>query len=79
MTCKLDNHYFKDVSTLNVIDIYRILELYEVNDPCIQHAIKKLLCAGIRNGGKNKLQDYREACSSIERHIDMRIEDIQRQ
>ena len=78
MSSKLDNHYFKDVSTLNIIDIYRILELYEVNEPCIQHAIKKLLCAGIRNGGKNKLQDYREACNSIERHIDMRIEDIQR-
>ena len=28
------------------VDVYRVLSLFQVNDPCIQHAIKKLLCAG---------------------------------
>ncbi len=39
-------HYFKSVSHLETVDVYRVLSLFQVNDPCIQHAIKKLLCAG---------------------------------
>ena len=35
-------HYFKKVTHLDGIDIYRVLELFEVTDPCLQHAIKKL-------------------------------------
>jgi hypothetical protein len=42
------SHYFKDVSKLNTVDVYRVLSLFEVSDPCIQHAVKKLLCGGIR-------------------------------
>jgi len=41
-------HYFKSVSHLETVDVYRVLSLFQVNDPCIQHAIKKLLCAGDR-------------------------------
>ena len=47
-----NNPYIVDISKYNKLDIYRILKLYEVNDPCLQHAIKKLLCAGKRGGGK---------------------------
>ena len=39
-------HYFKDVEHLETVDVYRVLALFKVNDACIQHAIKKLLCAG---------------------------------
>ena len=68
------NHYYKDTSYLDGIDVYRVLSLYEVTDPCLQHAIKKLLCAGQR-GGKDMEQDVQEAIDSLERWKDMRRED----
>ena len=40
-------HYFKDVTHLKTIDVYRVLDLFGVSNPCIQHAVKKLLgCLG---------------------------------
>lgn len=68
------NHYFKDVSGLREIDVYRVLSLYNVTHPCIQHAIKKLLCAGIR-GAKDQQKDWREAVVSIQRALEMADED----
>lgn len=69
------NHYFKDVSYLDYIDVYRVLELFEVDNNAIAHAIKKLLCAGTR-GSKNEQQDIQEAIDSLERWKDMRNEDF---
>lgn len=71
----MNNPYIKDVSNLDKIDIYRILDLYQVTNPAIQHAIKKLLCAGQR-GSKNEYQDVVEAAKSIDRWLDMKREDI---
>lgn len=68
------NPYVKDISSLEKIDIYRILDLYEVKDHALGHAIKKLLCAGNR-GHKDKYQDIVEACKSLDRWLDMQIED----
>lgn len=68
------NHYFKDVRNLTHIDVYRVLELFEVIDPAIQHAVKKLLCAGGR-GAKSQPQDVQEAIDSLTRWQDMRKED----
>ena len=69
------NHYFKDVRGLSEIDVYRVLSLYEVTHPCIQHAIKKLLCAGIR-GAKDQQKDWQEAVVSIQRALEMADEDL---
>lgn len=68
------NHYHKSVRGLNSIDVYRVLRLFEVNDPCLQHAIKKLLCAGYR-GSKSFDQDVKEAIDTLERWKAMRAED----
>lgn len=68
------DHYFRDVSHLKRIDIYRFLALFEVNDPAIQHAVKKLVCAGKR-GTKDRERDYREAIDSISRALQMIAED----
>lgn len=57
------------------IDIYRVLRLYEVTDPCIQHAVKKLLCAGKR-GSKDFNKDIMEAALSLERFIQLNNEDL---
>ena len=67
-------HYFKDVSKLETVDVYRVLTLFKVNDPCIQHAIKKLLCAGDR-GDKSMIKDITEARDSLNRHLEMLQED----
>jgi hypothetical protein len=67
-------HYYKDVSHLQKVDVYRVLELYNVTNPCIQHAVKKLLCAGGR-GAKGTERDLIEAIDSITRALDMIAED----
>lgn len=54
--------------TINV-DVYDVLRAFAVTDPAIQHAIKKLLCTGIR-GHKDSRQDLEEAVQSIERALD---------
>lgn len=68
------SHYFKDVANLQSVDVYRVLELFDVTDPAIQHAVKKLLCAGGR-GVKDKTKDVQEAIDSLKRWQDMRNED----
>lgn len=68
------SHYFKDVSNLLEIDVYRVLKLFDVTDPCIQHAVKKLLCAGGR-GVKDVDKDVHEAIDSLLRYEEMRKED----
>ena len=68
-------HYYKDVSHLETVDIYRVLELFKVTDPCLQHAVKKLLCAGIR-GAKDKDKDIQEAIDTLQRWQEMRREDL---
>ena len=67
-------HYFKSVSHLETVDVYRVLSLFQVNDPCLQHAIKKLLCAGDR-GDKSMIKDITEARDSLNRHLEMLDED----
>lgn len=59
-------HYFKDVRHLDVIDVYRVLDLFQVTDPCLQHAIKKLLVAGGR-GHKDPAKDIQEAIDTLTR------------
>jgi len=68
-------HYHKDVRNLETIDVYRVLALFNVTDPCIQHAVKKLLVAGGRGAGKDLGKDVQEAIDSLERFKEMRAED----
>lgn len=70
-------HYFKDVQHLDAVDVYRVLDLFRVSHPCLQHAVKKLLCAGGR-GGKSQHQDVQEAMDSLARWQQMAREDERR-
>lgn len=74
MSGRDNDHYFKNVSKLDEIDVYRVLELFDVDNPCIQHAIKKLLCAGER-GHKSTRDDVDEAILCLQRWQEMRAED----
>jgi hypothetical protein len=69
------NHYFKNVTHLQYVDVYRVLDLFNVSDPCMQHAIKKLLVAGERGAGKDIDKDIQEAIDSLERWKRMLKED----
>jgi hypothetical protein len=61
--------------TINV-DVYDVLRAFSVTDPAIQHAIKKLLCTGIR-GHKDSRQDLGEAIQSIQRALDaVKVEEL---
>lgn len=71
---KTYSHYYKKVP-YDYVDVYRVLDLFSVTDPCIQHAIKKLLVAGGR-GHKNIEKDVQEAIVSLERWKEMRTEEL---
>lgn len=67
-------HYYRNVSHLDYIDIYRVLELFGVSDPCLQHAAKKILVAGGR-GSKDFEKDLDEAIATLQRKKLMLEED----
>lgn len=69
------NHYFKDVSKLAEVDVYRVLELFKVTDQALGHAIKKLLVAGGRGAGKDMGRDVQEAIDTLTRRMEMWRED----
>lgn len=73
MTDKKHNHYFKDVSHLDYIDIYRVLDLFQVTDSCLQHAAKKILVAGNR-GHKDLTRDVQDIIDSCQRFLEMQKE-----
>lgn len=65
--------YLRDIYNINggehvVADVYCVLEAFAVTCPARQHAVKKLLCAGIRGKG-NSIQDLEEAKVAIDRAI----------
>ncbi len=77
MTERKYGHYFR-VSPSLVIDVYRILQLFDVTDPCLQHALKKVLAAGKR-GAKDAGKDVQEAIDTLLRWQEMRAEESTKQ
>jgi hypothetical protein len=71
-------HYFKYVGNLNLVDVYRVGNLFNVDDHgtgCIHHAIKKLLLAGQR-GTKDQSQDVQEAIDTLTRYVEILKEGV---
>ena len=64
-TPKYYDYNFKGVK----IDPYRILDIYEIHHPALQHAIKKLLRSG-RNQ-KTVAEDVKETIDALNRFIEM--------
>jgi len=67
------SHYFKP-TPFEHVDVYRVLQIFNVTDPCLQHALKKLLVAGGR-GVKDQSKDVGEAIDTLQRWQEMRMED----
>jgi chromosome segregation ATPase len=64
-------HYYRAVPRNTThVDVYWILKAWDVVDPCVQHAVKKLLAAG-RRGAKDSIKDLNEARDSITRAIEL--------
>lgn len=74
MTTAKHSHYSRDVSHLDSVDIYRVIELFGVQHAALQHALKKVMAAGQR-GAKSAAQDVQEAIDSLTRWQTMREED----
>lgn len=65
--------YYKPVEDITKLDVYAIHKLFDVQDAsgCLQHASKKILLAGVRNGGKPAYQDIQEARDTLSRWLDL--------
>ena len=63
-------HYFKDVSNIAEIDVYAVLKLFDVTDPCLQHIVKKALCAGKR-GHKDMIEDLQNIVDTAIRAVEL--------
>ena len=63
-------HYFKDVSNIAEIDVYAVLKLFDVSDPCLQHIVKKALCAGKR-GHKDMMEDLQNIVDTAIRAVEL--------
>jgi hypothetical protein len=63
------NKYIRTVKGVSV-DVYDVLKGFNVTCPAMQHALKKMLCSGLR-GHKGSVQDKEEAIASIKRSIEL--------
>lgn len=61
-----------------IVDVYSVLVAFNVTCPARAHAIKKLLCAGIRGKG-DSLQDLQETKVAVERAIQLEHDRIKAQ
>jgi hypothetical protein len=67
-----DNKYVRIIKGVDM-DVYDVLKGFNVTCPAMQHAIKKMLCSGLR-GYKGTSQDKEEAIASIKRSIELDAE-----
>lgn len=62
------NKYHREIigldGTKTTVDVYRVLDAFKTDCAATDHAIKKMLCAGLR-GHKDKLTDYDNAIESL--------------
>ena len=67
-------HYFKDVSKLHEIDLYRVFDLFGVTHPCAQHAIKKLMVA--RKGNVKAMDKIEDSIDGklVEKKVEIRTD-----
>lgn len=64
------NTYLRELPPgLTHIDVYWVLRLFNVTDPCVQHAVKKLLADG--SGDKDRATNIREAWETLDRWREM--------
>lgn len=75
VTPQEDYSYYKYSYKGIKLDPYRILDIYKIACPAMQHAIKKLLRAG--NSIKGLEQDIQEVIDTLKRKLEMLKEDAE--
>lgn len=70
LTVQSDNKYKREIKQGVEVDVYDVLIAWNVTNPAVQHAIKKLLQPGQR-GHKDVIQDLEEAMISIGRAVEL--------
>lgn len=68
------SHYFVDVSGLDTVDVYRMIELIGITCPVAQHVFKKAWATGKR-GHKDLRRDWQDIADSAARRLQMMDED----
>lgn len=58
------------VSDSGTVDVYDVLEAFNVTCPALQHLAKKALCAGLR-GHKDVMTDLLDIKASADRAIEL--------
>jgi len=67
--------YLRDIPKNNegLSDVYDVLRAFEVTDPAVAHAVKKLLCTGLR-GHKGYSEDIQESIDALNRAVPEKAE-----
>lgn len=55
------------------VDVYNVIDAFGVTCPATAHAIKKLLCAGLRGKG-DRLKDLTETVDAVQRAIELEMQ-----
>lgn len=66
MTSKYNRTMTNTHGSTMTVDVYDVLRAFDIRDPALQHALKKLLCMGLR-GHKDIGTDLNEAIESLEK------------
>lgn len=66
MTSKYNRTMTNIHGSTMTVDVYDVLRAFDIRDPALQHALKKLLCMGLR-GHKDTGTDLAEAIESLEK------------
>lgn len=56
------------------VDVYCVIKAFDVTGAGQQHALKKILCAGLRGKG-DRMKDLNEAIDALRRAVDQEKED----
>lgn len=72
-TPRQHSHYFK-ACKYRQIDVYRVIDIFQVTHPCAQHVLKKVLVPGSR-GHKDLDRDIQDMIDTLLRWQEMRLEE----
>lgn len=64
------NKYSREIKPGVFVDVYDVLRAFNVQDPCLQHLLKKALAAGCR-GHKDTKEDLHDILASAQRAVEM--------
>lgn len=79
MNFNRENKYNREIigldGTVTTVDCYRVIDAFKVTDPATQHAIKKLLCLGLR-GHKDYLTDIDDSIESLQKAKELYVQKV---